>query len=236
MPIQTPAHEPQCYINPPLPTPRDAMGERDHSQAPLVGSCAAGQFKVPTFWCCFFGLGGKDQEVRWRGLFCFQLLISLQESVFELSCQNVSAKGSWEKTVTGLDHTKWPAVLELFTWYQLSVPDTVPFYYLVNCFLQRLLFVDLVNCPTFSFPHGLKKTQLAEPRGQFRKEQKNINAFEHYREAYEKFTKECICQGKNAVIMDTGRERHRLKKMRYHFILVNTSWYDMTVEDTKGWS
>lgn len=46
---------------------------------------------------CHLGQGGKDQEVRGRGLSCSQLLISLQENVLELGCQDVSAKGSWKK-------------------------------------------------------------------------------------------------------------------------------------------
>lgn len=58
------------------------------------------------------------------------------------------------------------------------------------------------------------------------RKQENGNVFGHSCEAWGTFIKEFICQGKNAVIMGTGRERHWLKKLRYHFILVNTSWYD----------
>lgn len=134
--------------------------------------------------------------------------------------------GKVEETVTGFDCTKCPAVLELFTWYQLSLPSTGPFDCLVNCFFRLLLFVDLVNCPTFYFPHGLKKTQLAEPRGQFWRGRKNINVFEHCREACGKFTEECLCRGKNAVRVGAGSQRHWLKRWRHHFILVNTSGYD----------
>ena len=114
---------------------------------------------------------------------------------FRAEVSECECLGKVEETVTGFDCTKCPAVLELCTWYQLSLPSTGPFYCLVNCFLRLLLFVDLVNCPTFYFPHGLKETQLAEPRGQFRKEQKNINVFEHYCEACGKFTEECLYGG-----------------------------------------
>lgn len=97
MHIQTPAYEPRCSMSSSLPTPRAAVGEGEivlrHHWLVLV-LWANLRFLLYGY---HLGQGGKDQEVRQRELFCFQLLISQQENILELGCQNVSAKGSWKK-------------------------------------------------------------------------------------------------------------------------------------------
>lgn len=86
------SHSAMCLL--PCPLPELPWGERLRHHCWVLVLRANLRFLL---YGCHLGQSGKDQEVRGRDLFCPQLLISLQENVLELGCQDVSAKGSWKK-------------------------------------------------------------------------------------------------------------------------------------------
>lgn len=136
-------------------------------------------------------------------------MIPLQVNVLELGCQHVSTEKKLEKTVTGFDCTKCRVVLQLSTWYNLNLHNIMPFYCPVNSFFQTTSVCRPSGLSNFVFstwPQERPSRQSLEASS--KRKQESGNVFEHYCEACGKFTKEFICQGRSAVVMDTGRERH----------------------------